>query len=175
MAHWTPPAMRLLDPERDGPALHAILGDPESCRYLPRPALPSVEATTAQLRAWTLGWEDTSWATVDAADVATGRIALYQPERGAPIWEAACMIVPQARGQALARRALAVAIEATFTQKGARRVVADIDPDNHASVQTFVALGFRLEAHEVGTWTTHIGVRDSLIYVLDRDDPRPWR
>ena len=31
------------------------------------------------------------------------------------------------------------------------------------------------EARLRGEWDVHIGIRDSLIFGLLRDDPRPWR
>lgn len=167
------PRMRALDPDRDAEALHALLGDPASCRYFPRPACASVEETRAQLHRWTDGHEDTSWVTEDAAGRATGRIALYSPEDG--VWNTACMVVPAARGQRLALRALPVAIDRVFEAKRPRRIFADIDPDNVASIRTFERLGFQREGHLRATFLTHIGVRDSLIWSLLPTDPRPWR
>jgi RimJ/RimL family protein N-acetyltransferase len=166
--------LRPLDPDRDGAALHAILGDEESCRYLARPAFTSVAETVAQLKAWAGPDDNTSWAVVESPDgPALGRVSLYT--HGRDIWEAACMIVPAARGRHLAARALAEAIDTVFDTKGARRIFADCDPDNIASIRTFEKLGFRREGLLRGTWETHLGVRDSVILGLLRDDPRPWR
>ena len=85
------------------------------------------------------------------------------------------MIAPSARGRNLAVRALALALEEAFETLGARRIMADIDPDNHLSIRVFERLGFVLEGRLRGEWDVHIGIRDSLIYGLLRDDPRPWR
>lgn len=85
------------------------------------------------------------------------------------------MIAPAARGKNLAARALAQAIDVVFDRKGARRIFADCDPDNIASIRTFEKLGFRREGLLRGTWDTHIGVRDSVILGLLKNDPRPWR
>lgn len=160
-----------LDPERDASALHAVFGDADSCRYLPQPAQPSEEATRALLRRWHDGWEDTDWA-VRLKGVTVGRVSLFSQREG--IWEAACMVVPAARGQGLSVRALAPSIDAVFAGKGAHRIEADIDPDNLPSIRVFERLGFRREGHLRATWNTHIGLRDSLIYGLLRSDPRPW-
>jgi RimJ/RimL family protein N-acetyltransferase len=166
--------LRPLDPVRDGPALHAIFGDEESCRYLARPALASVAETVEQLRRWTEGCADTSFAVVESArGPALGRVSLFTG--GRDIWEAACMIVPAARGRNLAARALAEAIDHVFRTKGARRIFADCDPDNIASIRTFEKLGFQREGLLRGTWETHLGVRDSVIMGLLEGDPRPWR
>jgi RimJ/RimL family protein N-acetyltransferase len=169
-----PVVLRPLDPDRDAEALHAIFGDEESCRYMAEPAYQSVAETRDKLRKWTTGVEDTSWAVCESANgPALGRISLFT--RGRDVWEAACMIVPAARGRNLAARALAQAIDYVFDVKRARRIFADVDPDNPASIHTFERLGFRHEGVLRGNWETHIGERDSVILGLLRDDPRPWR
>ncbi len=53
--------IRPFDPVADGPALHAIFGDEESCRYLARPAMASVADTIAMMQQW-IGKDDISWA-----------------------------------------------------------------------------------------------------------------
>ena len=78
------------------------------------------------------------------------------------------MIAPAARGRNLAARALAPAIDTVFDVKGARRIFADVDPDNAASIRTFEKLGFRHEGVLRANWETHIGVRDSVIGREDR-------
>jgi ribosomal-protein-alanine N-acetyltransferase len=167
--------LRPLDPQRDGPALHDIFGDAESCRYMTHPPFATVEETVVRLQEWTAGCEDTSWAIADSEESpALGRVSIYPRGRN-NVWDAACMITPAARGRGLAYRALAIAIDDVFARKGARRIVADIDPDNRTSIRTFERLGFKLEGRLRGEWEMHIGVRDSLIYGLLRDDPRPWR
>lgn len=166
--------LRPLDPEGDGEALHAIFGDEESCRYMAGPALGSVEETIRHLKEWTKGLEACSWAVVEArAGPALGRIALIP--RGRDIFEAACMISPRARGKNLAARALAIVIDEAFDTRGARRVFADVDPDNIASLRVFERLGFQREGLLRANWKTHIGERDSVIFGLLKNDPRPWR
>lgn len=167
--------LRPLDPVADGPALHAIFGDEASCRYLTRPASASVAETIAMLQTWMGHGDDINWTIAETLDgPALGRVSVY-PRGKNNVWDAACMIAPAARGRNLAVRAMARALDAAFEQLGARRITADIDPDNHASIRVFEKLGFTLEARLRGEWEMHIGVRDSLIYGLLRDDPRPWR
>jgi ribosomal-protein-alanine N-acetyltransferase len=173
---FEPVILRPLDPERDGEALHAIWGDEESCRYMTREPTANAAETIALLKEWTAGGEDTSWAVLeDERGPVLGRVAIFPRLERNAVWECGCMIVPAARGRNLAARALAQAIDDAFDNKGIRRVVADIDPDNLASVRVFERLGFRWEGRLRGEWVTHIGQRDSLIYGLLRDDPRPWR
>ncbi len=162
-----------LDADRHAEALHRIFGDEESCRYLPRPAQKTVADTVALIRKWNEGFEDTSWAIEDAPTGAClGRIQTYSKEEG--VWEVACMVVPEARGRRLAERAIRHAVDVTFDTKRARRIVADVDPDNIACVRTFERLGFTLEGRLRATWHTHIGIRDSLIFAMIEADPRPW-
>ncbi|HNR77362.1 MAG TPA: GNAT family protein [Parvularculaceae bacterium] len=169
-----PVTLRPLDPERDGEALHAIFGDEESCVYMTGPAYKTVAETIENLKKWTTGVDEVSWAVCESADgPALGRISLFT--RGRDVWEAACMIAPAARGKNLAARALAEGVDHVFDKKGARRVFADVDPDNIPSLRVFEKLGFRREGVLRGNWSTHIGERDSVIFGLLRDDPRPWR
>ncbi|MBY0422123.1 MAG: GNAT family N-acetyltransferase, partial [Parvularculaceae bacterium] len=155
--------LRRLDVARDGAALHAIWGDEESCRYMTEPAARTVAETIVLLERWTQEIEDTSWAVViDGAEDACGRVALIP--LGRDIFEAACMIAPAARGRGLAARALALAIDDAFARKGARRIVADVDPENAPSIRTFVNLGFTREGYFRANWKTHIGVRDSVMF-----------
>jgi len=161
-----------LDPDRDAEALHAILGDEASCRYLPRPAQDAVDDTRALLRQWHDGNEANDWA-IRQHGVTVGRVSLFSQRPG--VWEAACLVVPAARGQGLSRRALPFAIDRVFDTEDAHRIEADIDPDNLPSIRVFEHLGFRREGHLRHTWRTHIGLRDSLIFGLLRDEPRPWR
>jgi RimJ/RimL family protein N-acetyltransferase len=163
-----------LDPMADGPDLHVIFGDDDCCLWLPEPAFPDVAATIAKLKSWNEGLEATSWVVCETPDgPALGRIALYNTGQDKDIWEAACMINPAARGQNYAARGLAAAIDKLFATTSARRVFADIDPDNDASIRTFEKLGFTREGVLRGEWHTHIGIRDSVIFGLLRTDPQP--
>lgn len=163
--------LRRLNPELDGPALHAIFGDEEACRYLPRPAFTSLEETTAQLKAWSPPGEAYNWAIVDDSEgPALGRVALIP--RGAEVFEIAVMVCPQAAGRGLATGAVREAVDRAFAE-GARRVFADIDPENYPSIRVCEKVGFRQEGRLRATWRTHLGVRDSIIMGLLPEDPRP--
>ncbi len=163
--------LRPLDPAADGAALHRIFGDPDCCTWLPDPAFADLDATIAKLREWTTGFEATSWVICETPDgPALGRIALYNVGRDEDVWEAACMVTPAARGRNYAARGLYAAIRYLFENTTARRVFADIDPDNYASIRTFEKLGFTREGVLRGEWQTHIGIRDSVIFGLLRTD-----
>ena len=165
--------LRPLDPVADGPALHAIFGDEESCRCMSGPATKSVEDTVALISRWTSP-NDINWVMADTMDgPALGRVSIFAHGKNT-VWEAACMVAPSGRGRNLASRALGMAIDEAFAKLGARRIMADVDPDNISSKRVFEKPGFTLEGCLRGEWELHIGIRDALIYGLLRDDPRPW-
>ena len=92
----------LLDPERDGPALHAIFGDEDCCTYLGDPATKSVAETVNLLKKWQVGTEETTWAVVESEDgPALGRVTLIPRERDT--WELGIMLAPAAQGRARSR------------------------------------------------------------------------
>ena len=66
--------------------------------------------------------------------------------------------------------AASIVLDYAFGGLAARRVMADTDPDNAGSIKLLEKLGFRQEGHLRGEWETHIGVRDSLIFGLLRDE-----
>lgn len=166
--------LRKIDFIQDAPALHAIFGDEESCRYLPSPATSSVEETRVQLSQWASPEGGAEWAICATPDgPALGRAALL-PVRP-KLFEAAIMMAPAARGRGLALTAMAAALAHAFDHLGARRIFADIDPDNTPSLKLFEKLGFQREAYLREEWETHIGVRDTIIMALIKSDPQDWR
>ncbi|WP_375201910.1 GNAT family N-acetyltransferase [Hyphococcus sp.] len=141
--------LRPLDPDRDGPALHAIFGDEDCCTYLAGPAAKSVSETVSLLKKWNEGTEETTWAIVEHENgEARGRATLIP--RGREIWEIGIMLCPKAQGRGLAAKALAEIIEDGFDHRGARRIFADIDTDNRPSIRLFERLGFQREGVVAG-------------------------
>lgn len=70
----------------------------------------------------------------------------------------------------IAREAVARVIDHGFAEMKLRRIFADTDPENPGSIALLERLGFQYEGRLRGEWETHIGVRDSLIYGLLRDE-----
>ncbi len=160
--------------QRHAPAIHEILSDEDSCRYLFAPAVASLTETAELLDKWATADPDTNWAIENPTSGAClGRVQIFLDRDD--IWEIGCMITPGARGNNLAERACQQAIDYTFKHKPARRIFADIDPDNIPSIRTFERLGFLREGYLRGQYVTHEGIRDAVIMGLMREDPRPWR
>ena len=139
-----------------------------------QPATVSVEETRTLLQSWNNQCPDLEWAICDEPDSAClGRITMIPS--GDQVYEAGCTVIPSARGRGLAGIGVALALDHVFDERGARRVFADIDPDNIPSIKTFERLGFQHEGVLRAAWETHIGVRDSVIMSLIDSDPKPWR
>jgi RimJ/RimL family protein N-acetyltransferase len=77
-------------------------------------------------------------------------------------------------GRGIATEAVAALIDELFAE-GQRRLFADTDPDNVASIALVERLGFKREALLRAEWETHIGVRDSLIFGILADEWRAQR
>lgn len=158
---------------RDGDALHAALSDPETMTYWSSGPRTSVEQSRTYVARNVEGLGSQCFAITlpDAIDDALGWVILM--DRQPRIGELGYILRPDAVGRGFAREAVSAVIDHAFGTRNMRRVWADTDPDNARSVRLLEALGFQREGHLRGRWETHLGVRDSLIYGLMTDDPRP--
>lgn len=154
----------------DAEALHVALSDPVTMHWWssgPHGTLAETEAYVRRnveepaLRCWAI--------TAQGDDAALGWVNLSR--RRAAVFEIGYILVPQARGRGIAVEAVSGVIDRIFAE-GARRIFADVDPENAASAGLLERLGFRLEGRLREEWQTHIGIRDTLLYGLLRSE---WR
>lgn len=111
------------------------------------------------------------WIMLAKADGATiGTLAMHEHRAG--VAEIGYMVLRDQWGKGYAREGVSRLIDLIFAMANYRRVMADTDPDNAPSNGLLKALGFTLEGRLRGEWETHIGVRDSYIWGLMRDE---WR
>lgn len=164
--------LRPIDIEKDAARLHGVYGDDAACRYLLEPAKQDIDGTIDLLTRYYGADAALNQAILDRPDgPVCGRVAMIP--RDDKVYEAAIMLRPDAQGRGLAYRAVAAMLDRVFDQYEARRVYADIDPDNHPSLALFAKLGFTREGVLRATAQTHIGVRDSVFLSLINTDPRP--
>ncbi|MEL6371637.1 MAG: GNAT family N-acetyltransferase [Pseudomonadota bacterium] len=167
-----PVSIRQLDLTRDLAAMHAIHCDDETCTYLIDPPTNSPDETRALIERYDSDHWDFSWVICDEPDgEALGRVKMIP--RGQDTFEVAIMLCPGNEGRGLAFAGTRLAMEHVFNHHGARRIFADIDPDNMPSLKLFEALGFTREGYLRQTWHTHIGVRDTVMMGLVASDPKP--
>tara|TARA_R110002072_G_scaffold54220_2_gene142345 strand:+ start:628 stop:1461 length:834 start_codon:yes stop_codon:yes gene_type:complete len=152
----------------DAESLHPALSDKGNMQYWSCGPLQNLDETRDYLR-WNVrgeGVECFAFARKDAPKQALGWVILID---GKPdVAEIGYMLRPDAQGQGLAREAARRVIRHGFETRGLRRIWADTDPDNTASIRLLESLGFVREGLLRGEWKTHIGVRDSLIFGLLR-------
>lgn len=110
-----------------------------------------------------------SWAVTRAGeDTALGWVNAH--ERRANVSEIGYILARRCWGQGIAREAVGMVLDQLLITEGQRRIFADADPENSASIGLLTSMGFLQEGHLRAEWETHIGVRDSLIFGLLRDE-----
>jgi len=153
----------------DAEALFEALSDVALMQYWSSAPHKDIAETRAYLgervdfpkwRGWSL--------TLKSDDRAIGTIAAGEVRPG--VAEIGYLLARRHWGQGLAREAVTWMLDLLFIGEGWRRVCADTDPDNEASNRLLRSLGFTLEGRLRGEWETHIGVRDSYIWGLLRDE-----
>ena len=153
----------------DAEALFDALSDVDLMRYWSSAPHRCLDETRAYLgdrvgdpkwRGWTmaLAHDDRAIGTLGAGEVRPGVV------------EIGYLLTRRHWGQGLAREAVSRLLDLLFVDEGWRRACADTDPDNEASNALLRALGFTLEGRLRGEWETHIGVRDSYIWGLLREE-----
>ncbi|WP_258043131.1 GNAT family N-acetyltransferase [Sphingomonas sp. NBWT7] len=151
----------------DAPALYEAYRDPRVMRFWSSAPHGSVAETVDYVTPHA-GDEWRQWVIVEARTRrAIGTLAAGERRRG--VMEIGYLLAANASGQGYAREAVAALIDLLFAQ-GARRIFADTDPDNARSIALLVGLGFQREGLLRAEWETHIGVRDSVIWGLLRDE-----
>jgi ribosomal-protein-alanine N-acetyltransferase len=153
----------------DAEALFEILSDDELMTWWSSGPHRSVEETRAYLEPATGsgGWR--SWAiTRTGDDTALGWVNAHQ--RRENVSEIGYILNRSAWGQGIAREAVGLVLDQLFVAEGQRRVFADTDPDNRFSIALLTSMGFVQEGHLRAEWETHIGVRDTLLFGLLRDE-----
>lgn len=172
----------------DAEPLHAGYGDPDLMRWWSTPPHADVEET----RTYLVGDDEDDgdgdgdgdddgdgeepgadhwqgWAvTLDGEPIGT----LSAGWRRAGVFEIGYLLVRRHWGHGYGREMVARLVELLVEEERARRLYADVDPDNHASVALLQGLGFQLEGRLRASWDSHIGIRDSLILGLLADE---WR
>lgn len=163
----------LFRPQRveDAEALHAAYRDVDLMRFWSSAPHATMGDTVSYLAK---GVDDGSWRgwtiTLKGDDRAIGTLAAV--ERRAGVVEIGYLLLRDHWARGYAREAVSRLLDALLGEGGYRRVFADTDPDNAASNRLLEALGFRREGLLRAEWETHIGIRDSVIWGLLREE---WR
>ncbi len=150
----------------DAEALFPSLSDAALMRWWSHPPHETVEQTRASLARGDPSWR--VWTITHAGDdTAIGYVAVG--EKRPNVSEIGYLLARAQWGKGIAEEALTAVIDHLFAE-GERRVFADTDPDNVYSRRLLERLGFRLEGVLRAEWETHIGIRDTTLYGLLKED-----
>lgn len=158
----------------DADALHAAYSDVAANTYNSHPATASIAETRERVARAVADPSWRAWAiTRRGDDTAIGTVASFEKRQG-KVTEIGYQLSRDHWGEGYVTEAVAALLDLLFAE-GQRRVFADTDPDNRASIAVVERLGFTQEARLRAEWETHIGVRDSLIFGLLADEWAAWR
>ncbi len=165
--------------DADTAALFPTLSDAEQCHYLTRPEFASEE----ELHGWLTdpNWPGRTWIAVDTSGSVTdsvtdsvfGRFVAHTAhEEG--VLEIGYIVCADRQGQGVASECTRALITHLFAlpvaDGGARKLIAEVDTRNIASVRLLEKFGFTREAHLREHETTHIGLCDVYFYGLLRSE-----
>jgi [ribosomal protein S5]-alanine N-acetyltransferase len=108
------------------------------------------------------------WAITTGDELAMGWVILLPHKKDS--FELGYILGREHWREGYLTEAAGAVLDYAFVELTARRVIADTDPDNNASIGLLEKLGFKKEGHLRSEWETHIGIRDSLIFGLLRDE-----
>jgi len=144
----------------DAAALYPTLSDETQCLYLTRPAFKSEE----ELWAWLAepDWNGRTWIAEGADGRVVARLVAV-PGHEAGVEEIGYITCAGWQRQGVARECTEELVAHLFCE-GSRKLTAEVDIENVASVRLLEALGFVREAHLREHETTHAGLRDVYWY-----------
>ncbi|MBX9815296.1 MAG: GNAT family N-acetyltransferase [Sphingomonas sp.] len=155
----------------DAEALFEAYGDDALMRYWSSAPHRSVAESRDYLANGAEDGDFRGWTITRASDGAVlGTLAACRERDG--VASLGYLLIRRHWGQGYAREAVARLLDLLFHEERQRRVMADVDPENAASNALLKDLGFTLEGRLRGEWETHIGVRDSFIWGMLREE---WR
>jgi ribosomal-protein-alanine N-acetyltransferase len=151
--------------ESDAEALFPTMSHPDSMKYwssAPFTTISDLRKDFASTDTPTCTWKCYA-ITLLNSDTCIGFVAYTTRRKG--VSEIGYLVAKEVLGKGYGREAVGMLMTRLFGG-GQRRVFADVDPDNVASIKLLEALGFKLEGRLRAEWETHIGIRDSLLYGL---------
>lgn len=148
----------------DAEAMHHFFCDEEAMRYWSSGPHDTLDQTRDYVRINATDPKYRSWATTLKGGEALGWVVLIPGREG--VAELGYNLRRSEWGKGYASEAVGEIVRHAFEDGGFRRLVADTDPDNHASNGLLEKLGFQREGYLREEWETHIGIRDSILWGL---------
>lgn len=162
---------------RDAPQLFAVFSDPEAMRYWSTlPMRDPAEARTLirEVREEQAAGTLFEWGVARRADNRViGTCALFHVDWSNGRAEIGFALARACWGQGLMREALVTLIDFAFDRLALRRLEADVDPRNQASVTLLERLGFRREGLLRERWNVGDEFQDAAFFGLLAREYRP--
>lgn len=162
--------------ESDLEALHAIFSDPKVMRYWSTPPLASLEETRALLKEIQTGNEQRTmlkWGVaLKPVDTVIGTVTLFNLDLTQGRGEIGYAQAQAYWGNGYLNEALQALLTYAFEEMKLRRLEADVDPRNAASIKTLERLGFQREGFLRERWCVSGEIQDAYFYGLLK---REWK
>ncbi|MEO8176681.1 MAG: GNAT family N-acetyltransferase [Sphingomicrobium sp.] len=145
-------------------AMHAVLSDGQAMQYWSNAPHAELAETARWLDSMITSQREISDDFIVTLDgEAIGKMGAWRlPEFG-------FILRSDQWGHGYAAEALAAFLDHMFAARGVDFLTADTDPRNAAARRLLTSHGFVETGRASGTWTTHIGLCDSIYLRLDRD------
>lgn len=159
----------------DVPALLAVFGDPEVCRYWSRPPLPDAAAAVALHDEIARSFTERTlfqWGiTARGSDALVGTCTLAGLSPAHRRAEVGFALARAAWGRGYVAEVLPALVAFAFATLGLHRLEADADPRNHRSIRALERVGFVREGHQRERYHQMDEWQDAVLYGLLR---REW-
>ena len=157
----------------DTAALYPTFRDEAQMRYWSCGPFESETKLDSWLRDPT--WDGHCWIAEETGGDGTAIARVIASPDMDGVMETGYLVAMDRQGEGIARECMGALLDHLFKPEaeggyGLRRVWADTDPENAPSNGLLVSLGFTREGRLRQQWETHIGVRDSLIWGLLKDE-----
>ncbi len=164
---------------RDTEDLFSVFSDRGLLRYWSSGPMSDLAEATALVARIRDGFRDGGlyqWGIATLAeDRLIGTVTLYGIDRANGRAEVGFILRASHHGLGYAREAVAAVVDHAFGALDLRRLEADVDPRNEASIRLLEALGFRREGVLRERWCVGGEVADTLFLGLLRREWRPDR
>lgn len=154
----------------DAEAMHLFFSDEEAMTWWSSGPHKTLEETRAYVSVNANDAKYLTWAITEDGGEALGWVCLIPGRQG--VAEIGYNLRRSHWRKGFVSEAVARIVEHGFSELGLHKIKADTDPDNAGSNALLESLGFRREGYLREEWTTHLGVRDSIIWGLLKRDQR---
>lgn len=158
----------------DVPALFAIFGDAEVCRYWSSPPLPDTAAAEALLREIEASFTARSlfqWGIAERdSDAVIGTCTLASLSAEHRRAEVGFALARSAWGRGYLAEALPALLAFGFDTLGLHRIEADVDPRNARSIRVLERVGFQREGFMRERYHLAGEIQDAVMYGLLRHE-----